>query len=65
MRYRCGRCGKTRDQIPPEEMRTERGHLWHLPCAEQTGDGLIAFPCGAKLIPSTILESDEREGIQR
>jgi hypothetical protein len=56
--YECGKCGQKRTDIPPEDLRMQRGYLWHLPCADVTGGGLIAFPCGAKLTPSTILEAN-------
>jgi len=56
--YRCDKCGQKRTDIPSKDLRMERGYLWHVPCADVTGGGLIAFPCGAKLIPSTILQAN-------
>jgi len=56
--YECDKCKQKLTEIPSEDLKMERGYLWHLPCADVTGGGLIAFPSGAKLIPSTILQDD-------
>lgn len=52
----CTRCGRGLESIRAEEVRLERGHLWHLPCAITTENGQVDPPSPGKLMPCTIVD---------
>jgi len=52
----CTRCGRSLERIRADEVRVERGHLWHLPCAITTPNGRVDAPSPGKLVPCTIVD---------
>lgn len=55
----CETCEKPQISIPPEDLLSQRGYLWHRPCARiikfSDGKEFIDFPSDGKLTPTTIM----------
>lgn len=65
MLYHCETCGKIfSDSLPKDGVKSSRGYLWHIPCANYYKDTesyteFIDFPSPGKLIPDTIMEGQD------